>query len=127
MNASVEDTTHPGDGSQNGADHPFKEWLAIPTVGSVLAVCSGLAFLFLCMILPLVGRAGQAENLEYAWKNYATFLLVLLLTLSLSMLAVYSKILRRREDGSPLPIWSISLSGLLLALLFCLLTGLLSI
>lgn len=99
--------------------------LARPEVGTGLTIASGLSFLLLCMVLPLVGKAG-VETVHYT-KNLIAFLLVLLVTGALSGLAVYSKLQRRHEDGSPLPKFSmaiLSLSGLLLV---ALLTGLLKI
>lgn len=101
--------------------------LAHPTVGNILAILSGLSFLFLCMILPLVGRAGQAEGLPYATKNFVTFLLFLLVTLALSGAATYSKIQRRKLDQSPFPRWSAMLTGGLVLVLIFLLSGLFSI
>ena len=87
-----------------------------PAVGTVLTVLSGLAFLFVCMILPLVGKAGVAT--VHAHENNLAFSAVLVLTLVLAILASISKLQRRRVDQSPLPYFSIvlaSLAGLLLA------------
>ena len=100
-------------------------WFNRSSTGSALAVLSGLSFLFLCMVLPLVGRAGSAVS--YADKNQTAFLGVLLMSLALSLAATGSKMSRSRMDGSPLPKWSIALSGLLVLLLICLFTGLLRI
>lgn len=108
--------------SESSAPSSF---LARPAVGSTLAVLSGLSFLFLCMILPLVGRAGSA--VPYAGKNFISFLLVLLLSLGLSVAACLSKFQRRKTDGSPMPYGSLALCGLLVFLLVALLTGLLAI
>lgn len=96
-----------------------------PVVGTALTILSGLSFLFVCMILPLVGRSGSAA--PHADKNYRAFLGVLLLSLALGILAAISKIERRKIDGSPLPYLSLGLSGVCLVLLMALLTGLLSI
>lgn len=100
-------------------------FLANPMVGTVLTVASGVCFLSLGMILPLVGRAGAMT--PYYGKNRLTFLLVALLTLVLAVLAVLSKLTRRKIDHSPLPVFSLLLSGLTLFLLLAFLAGLLAI
>lgn len=86
------------------------------------------------MILPLVGPAAMrgsgspgATAVPHAWANYFTFLGVLLLSLALSALAIFSKMERRKKDGSPLPLYSVGLLVLLLFLLVALLMGLLEI
>jgi hypothetical protein len=99
--------------------------LARPEVGTALTIASGLSFLFLCMILPLVGKAG-AQTAHYG-KNFAAFLAVLFITGGLAGLAVYAKLLRRRQDASPLPKFSLSILGLSLLLLIALIAGLLKI
>ncbi|QBG47931.1 hypothetical protein EGM51_11180 [Verrucomicrobia bacterium S94] len=83
-----------------------------PAVGTGLAVASGLSFFFLCMILPLVGPAGS--RVEHAGKNKVAFLTVLLLTFVLAALSVFSKMGRRKIDGSPLPFFSFALCGVCL-------------
>ena len=107
---------------------------ALPIVGNLLSIASGLSFLVLCMILPLVGPSAMrgsgspgATAVPHARANFLTFLGVLLLSLALSALAVYSKIDRRKADGSPLPVYSIGLFGILLFLLVALFMGLLEI
>lgn len=99
--------------------------IARPEVGTGLTIASGLSFLFLCMILPLVGKAG-VQTVHYT-KNYITFLLVLLITIALSALAVKSKWERSRIDNSPRPKFSFLVLGLSLLLLVALVTGLLKI
>lgn len=99
--------------------------LASPALGTALTIAAGLSFLFLCMILPLVGKAG-IQTAHYT-KNYIAFLMVLLLTGGLSGVAVWSKLQRRQVDGSPLPKFSICILGMSLLLLLALATGLLSI
>ena len=47
--------------------------LSKPEVGTGLTILSGLFFLFLCMILPLVGKSGVKT--EHAGGNFAAFLL----------------------------------------------------
>ena len=93
--------------------------------GSVLAVAAGLSFFFTCMLLPLVGRAGS--SVPYADENQRSFLLVLGFTLLLSVLATWVKMLRRREDQSPLPWWSFGLCVVCVLLFILQLTGLLAI
>jgi len=100
-------------------------WFNKPQTGTALAVLSGLSFLFLCMVLPLVGRSGSAAPHHQA--NFVAFLTVLLVSLGLSMAATMSKRSRSRIDGSPAPVWSMGLTGLLCLLLVCLFTGLLRI
>jgi len=96
-----------------------------PVTGSVLTVASGLSFFFTCMLLPLVGPAGASA--PDAGKNQAAFLVALGVTLLLAVLAAGSKMIRRKEDQSPLPVWSIGLC-LVCAVLFVLQqTGLLAI
>lgn len=96
-----------------------------PWVGSALTILSGLSFLMLCMCLPLVGRAGTA--VPHASKNTLAFLVVLLVSLALAAAAVYSKLERRKVDGSPLPYLSIGLGSLCILFLLALVAGLLKI
>ena len=63
----------------------------------------------------------------YPQKNFLTFLGVLLIALVLSLLAIFSKLERRKLDQSPLPLFSIVLSGFCVLLLVALLTGLLRV
>ncbi|HMO50891.1 MAG TPA: hypothetical protein PKE26_07060 [Kiritimatiellia bacterium] len=99
--------------------------LARADVGSALSIAGGLSFLFLCMILPLVGKAG-AQTPHYT-KNFIAFLMVLLVTLALSGLAVKSKLERRKVDGSPFPRFSAAIFGATAFLLIALVLGLLKI
>lgn len=89
--------------------------------GTTLAVASGLSFFFLCMILPLVGPAGS--RVEHAGQNQAVFLAVLLVTFVLAALSAYSKMGRRKVDGSPLPKVSFGLCVLCVLTLVVLLSG----
>ena len=102
-----------------------KSVLAEPVFGSALTVLSGLSFLVVCMLLPLVGPSGAVATSPK--KNFFTFLAVLLVALVSSILAILSKTERRRVDHSPLPIFSILLCGLCLLLLVALLSGMLHI
>ncbi|MDZ8119459.1 hypothetical protein [Pontiella agarivorans] len=90
-----------------------------PAVGTGFAVASGLSFFFLCMILPLVGPAGS--RVEHAGQNKVAFLAVLILTFALASFSVFSKMGRRKIDGSPLPLFSFGLSGICLLMLVILL------
>lgn len=104
------------------AEIPF---FAREYVGTALTVASGLAFLFVCMILPIVGKAGSVVS--HARENFLAFLTALLVSLALAVLAAVSKLERRKLDGSPMPTFSFLLGGLCALLLVALLTGLLKI
>lgn len=105
-------------------------FLAVPWVGTVFTIASGVSFLFLCMILPLVGPAatygsgspgaGPAPHLA---QNRIAFAGLLLLCLALAVLAVFSKLERRKVDNSPLPLYSMGLVGLCVLLLVAFVTG----
>jgi hypothetical protein len=113
-------------------------------VGTGLSVAAALSFQFLCMVLPLVGKAGmnpqreyQVRNLmglagphgfdSYVLQNRITFLLVLFLTLGLSVAAFLSKQQRRKLVGGPFPRLTAGLSGICVFLLVAHVTGLLQI
>lgn len=98
-------------------------WFA--AVGTALSIAGGLSFLFLCMILPLVGKAGVQT--VHAKQNFYAFLAVLMVSLLLSGAATAAKLMRRKIDHSPLPWMSISLSALCVLLLVSLFAGLLHI
>ena len=102
-----------------------ENFITLPWVGSLFTILSGLSFLVLCMILPLVGKA--AYVVSYYNKNFITFLVVLLVSLLLAVLAIASKMARRKIDNSPLPVFSILMAGLCTLLLLALMTGLLHI
>lgn len=103
----------------------FKTFLQKPVVGSVLTVVSGISFFFNCMLLPLVGRAGS--SVPDADKNRLAFLAVLGLTFTLATLATWSKMVRRSDDKSPLPYWSLGLCVICVVIFVLLMTGLLGI
>lgn len=103
----------------------FKKQLGKPIIGSVLTVMSGLSFFFTCMLLPLVGPTGSRA--PDADKNQLAFLGVLGLTFLLAALATWLKLMRRREDQSPFPIWSLALCAACTILFVLQLTGLLAI
>ena len=84
-------------------------FFANPVVGTTLTVLSGLSFLFVCMIVPLVGKAAYLTD-RYA-QNRFWFTIALLVALALSVLATVSKLARRKIDQSPLPLFSIVLTA----------------
>ena len=96
-----------------------------PEVGTLLTVLSGLAFLFVCMVLPLVGKAGVAT--VHVRQNTVAFTAALLVTLVLAIAASWSKWERSRLDQSPRPYFSLILAGLSALLLVALVLGLLKI
>lgn len=117
---------------------------ASPVVGTVLTVASALSFQFLCMVLPVVGKAGMLPEREYAvrglthlpgphgFDSYVTqnkiaFLVVLFITLGLAGAATLSKVQRRKRDGSPFPKLSPLIAVLCVGLLVLHVTGLLHI
>lgn len=100
-----------------------KPWFA--AAGTALTIAGGLSFLFLCMILPLVGKAGVQT--VHARQNFYAFFAVLLVSLLLSSAATAAKLMRRRIDHSPPPWMSITLTAFCVLLLISLLTGLLHI
>lgn len=102
-----------------------KSLISDPMVGSILTVASGICFLVLGMILPLVGRA--AALTPYYGRNKTAFLGVVLLSIVLAGAAIFSKLQRRKIDQSPLPYFSILLLGLSTMLLLAFLMGLLAI
>ena len=95
--------------------------LATPWVGTLLTSLSGLVFAFLCMILPLVGKA--AKTVPHYAQNRMAFLVILMLSLVLAALAALTKLARRRLDGSPLPMASFLLIALDVLLLIAFATG----
>ena len=84
--------------------------LARPGLGNGLTLAAGLGFFVLGMLFPLVGQAG-AMTTHYA-ANRVTFHVVLGISLLLAILALVSKLARRRVDGSPFPRVSAGLVGL---------------
>ncbi len=107
---------------------------ASPAVGSACTILSGLVFLFLSMILGIVGPAamhgsGSPGATRAAWftHNAVGFFGILVLCLGLAVAATMSKLARRKLDGSPMPCWSIGLVMICLALAVAFATGLLAI
>lgn len=93
--------------------------------GNALTVTAGISFFFNCMLMPLVGRAGS--NAPNANENRLAFLAVLGMTFLLASLATWSKMIRRADDKSPLPYWSLGLCGICVVLFVLLMTGRLAV
>ena len=111
-----------------------RQLAARPVVGQILSILFGLLFLFQCMILPLVGKAAMggsgspgAGRAEFADANQGFFLTMLLVCMAVGGLALYSKILRRKSDGSPFPRTTAGLLALAVALALAYAFGLLKI
>jgi hypothetical protein len=103
----------------------LKVFLQKPVAGSALTVAAGISFFINCMLLPLVGRAGSSA--PHAGKNQVAFLAAVGLTFALALLATWSKMARRADDKSPLPIWSLGLCAICVVLFVLQLTGLLAV
>ena len=95
------------------------DFLFKPATGTTLAVASGLSFFFLCMILSFVGPSGS--RVPHAGQNKVAFLSVLIITFILAALSAFSKMGRRKIDGSPLPWFSFGLCGICILTLVILL------
>ena len=109
---------------------PQLPFFARPAVGTLFTALSGISFLFLCMVLPIVGPAAAhgsgspgATQAEHFAKNVLAFRGVLLVSLVLAALAVVSKLERRKVDASPMPYSSIALCGLLALIVLAQVTG----
>ena len=94
-------------------------------IGSTLTIAAGLSFFAVCMLLPLVGKAGVQT--VHAAKNFYAFLAVLLVSFAFSIAATVAKMMRRELDQSPFPILSLLLAALNALLLISLFAGLLKI
>ncbi len=77
------------------------------TLETALSIVAGFSFYILCMILPMVGPAGS--RVPHAMINKVTFVLILMLTLGLSVAAVYLSAKRRKRDGGRLARFPIGL------------------
>lgn len=114
---------------QDTANLPFFER---PVVGSFFTILSALSFYLVCMILPLVGPAaahgsgspGATAAANYH-QNFVAFLTVLLISLALAVLALISKLQRRKIDQSPFPLYSAGLCAVCGFLVFALFAGML--
>lgn len=114
---------------QEVVDLPF---FARPGVGSFFTILSALSFYLVCIILPLVGPAAAhgsgspgATTAAHYQQNFITFLAVLLVSLALAVLALVSKLERRKIDKSSFPIFSAGLCAVCAFLLLALFTGML--
>jgi hypothetical protein len=115
--------------NKEAVDLPFFER---PVVGSFFTILSAVSFYLVCIVLPLVGPAaahgsgspGAATAANYH-QNFATFLTVLLISLALAVLALISKLQRRKIDQSPFPLYSAGLCVVCVFLVFALFTGML--
>ncbi len=101
-------------------------------VGNALIVAAGIAFLLVCMMLPLVGPAAAygsgspgATTAEHFAKNQTAFVTMLLVTLALAAGATASQWMARRRSGNgPLPWAALSLDALCVAMLAAFAAGL---
>lgn len=101
------------------------ELLYRPGTGNLLTLLAAISFQFMIITLPLVGPAGSVA--PHALMNFITYLLILLLTMTLSALAFYSKMKRRKIDESGFPYISAGLLAGTFFFLFALFTGLFAI
>jgi uncharacterized protein YhhL (DUF1145 family) len=90
------------------------------TKGNVLAAAAALLFFWLCIILPLVGRAARAQT--HYWTNFLTFLLFLLPALACAHFARVIKLRQHRAGQGEYPWVATLLFGILSLLLVCLVT-----
>lgn len=107
------------------AAHPRAPWWARPAFGNAFAIAAGVAFLVVCMLLPLVGKAGAVTS--YADQNRRTFMTALAIALALALAATALKWARRRYDGSPRPWVMMGLAALCVLMWLALLGGWLAI
>lgn len=96
-----------------------------PVISTVLTRLSGVALFLVLITLPLVGKAGS--DVPYAGKSYVAFLVILLVSLALSVLALTAKWRQYKEKKIRRPHWALMQCGGLLLLLVALLTGALKI
>ena len=107
------------------SNETFKDLLIKPEVTNTLAILSGLSFLLMGMLLPLVGKAGAVT--DHYMANFITFAFVVLIASALSAMNFYARIERRKQDGSPYPKQSLALCIACAVILVSLFTGLLKI
>jgi hypothetical protein len=107
-------------------------FFAQPEVGAIFTILSVLSFYFLCMVLPIVGPAAAhgsgspgATTAAHYHQNCLAFLTLLLISLALAVLALISKLERRKIDQSPFPIYSAGLCVVCVFLGIALFTGML--
>lgn len=98
---------------------------SLPLIGTLLTVAASLSFFFVCMILPLVGKAGVQT--VHANQNFRAFLVALIVSLAFSIAATVAKMKRSRLDGSPKPYLTMGFFVINMGLLISLFAGLLKI
>lgn len=96
-----------------------------PLFGNALSVLAGLLFMFVCMLLPLVGPAGVV--MEFSDKNFTVFLTVLMLAALVSGAASAVNLLRRKREGGTLPYFPIGLFCISILTMLALGLGLLKV
>lgn len=94
-------------------------------LGEALAIGGLIGFLFVCMILPLVGKAGA--RVSWAGKNRLAFAAAVTGTLLLAALASASKWKQMKEGRGGAPKGSLALAGVCVLLLVALAAGLLAL
>ena len=91
------------------------------TSGKWLASASALLFFWLCMILPLVGRAARLT--DHYWRNFATFFGFLLIAWACAFLARRSQFLLHRQGLAPYPWLASALFWIYATMMLLLVTG----
>jgi len=109
---------------ERAAARPPPPVLARESTGNALTIAAALAFMFLCMILPIVGPAATqgsgspgAGPATFLARNRAAFLATTLVATALAALATWSKLEARKVRGGAFPRVS---AGLLAACAFVL-------
>lgn len=109
----------------NATEQELPAGASLPLVGTLLTVAASLSFFFVCMVLPLVGKAGVQT--VHASQNFRAFLAALIVSLAFSVAATVAKMKRSRLDGSPKPYLTMGLFVINVGLLISLFAGLLKI
>jgi hypothetical protein len=94
-------------------------------LGEAFAIAGFVGFLFVCMILPLVGKAG--DQVAWTQKNFMAFALAVLATLGLTILSAGSKWEQMKAGRGAFPKLSLALTAVCIGLLVALFGGWLSI
>jgi hypothetical protein len=90
------------------------------TKGNVFAAAAALLFFWLCITLPLVGRAARGQ--PHYWANFFSFLLFLLPALACAHFARVIKLRQHRSGQGEYPWGATLLFGVLSLLFVCLVT-----
>lgn len=110
----------------DGEDSLFTGWgWGEERLGDSLAIGGIVGFLFICMILPLVGKAGV--RVAWSMQNHIAFAATVTGTLALAALASASKWKQMKAGRGGMPKASLALTGLCVFLLVALAGGWLSI